>query len=148
MQTLKENIIEILLKSNQINKEQLEKALAIQKKKQVSLRKILVEQGVISEEGLLSLLSEHLYIPTLHLAKYKFDPKVVQLIPERLARQYNIIPLSRMANTLTVVISDPLNIFALDDLRVFTGFNIDMVLSPEEEIVKAIETQYQPQQDS
>ncbi|MFH0738923.1 MAG: GspE/PulE family protein [Candidatus Omnitrophota bacterium] len=144
MLTLKENIIEILLKSNQINKEQLEKALAIQKKKQVSLRHVLVEQGVISEEGLLSLLAEHLYIPTLHLFKYKFDPKVVQLIPERLARQYNIIPLSHMANTMTVAISDPLNVFALDDLRVFTGFNIDIVLSPEEEILKAIETQYKP----
>ncbi len=145
MLTLKENIIEILLKSKQINKEQLEKALVIQKKKQVSLRNILVEQGVISEEDLLSLLSEHLYIPTLHISRYKFDPKIVQLIPERLARQYNIIPLSRMANTLTVAISDPLNIFAMDDLRIFTGFNIDTVLSPEDEILKAIETQYRQQ---
>lgn len=145
MLTLKENIIEILLKSNQINKEQLEKALAIQKKKQVSLRNVLVEQGVISEEGLLSLLAKHLYIPTLRLSKYKFDPKIVQLIPERLARQYSIIALSRMANTLTVAISDPLNVFALDDLRVFTGSNIDIVLSPEDEILKAIETQYKPQ---
>jgi hypothetical protein len=92
MPTLKENIIEILLKSKQINKEQLEKALVMQKKKQVSLRKILVDQGVISEDDLLEILSQHLYIPTLRLSKYKFDPKITQLIPERLLYRVWQIP--------------------------------------------------------
>jgi len=143
--TLKDNIIDILLNSKHINKAQLEKAFDLQKKKQIPLRKILLEQGVISEEDLLSILSEHLYIPTLHLSKYKFDPRVIALVPERLSRQYNIIPLSNIGNTLTVAISDPLNVFALDDLKVFTGCNIDTVLSPEDEILKAIDAQYQPQ---
>jgi len=145
MQALKENIIEILLKSQRLSKEQLEKALAIQKEKQMPLRKILVEDKFISEEDLLSLLSEQLYIPTLHLTKYKFDPEVIKLIPERMVRQYRIIPLSRMGDTLTVAMSDPLNIFALDDLKTFTGCSIDTVLSPESEILKAIETQYRMQ---
>jgi len=145
MQTLKENIIQILLKSKQINKKQLDKALLLQKEKQVPLRRVLIEQGIISEEELLSLLSEQLYIPTLHLGRYKFDPEVIKLIPERLARQYVIMPLSRMGNNITIAISDPLNIFALDDLRVFTGCSIDTVLTPEEEILKAIETQYHPE---
>ncbi len=145
MQTLKDNIIGILLKSKQVNNEQLEKALALQKEKQLPLKRVLVEQGIISEEGLLSLLSEQLYMPTLHLGKYKFDPEIIKLIPERLARQYNIIPLSRIANTLTVAMSDPLNIFALDDLRFFTGCNIDIVLSPEDEILKVIDSHYNVQ---
>ncbi len=142
MQTLKENIIEILLKSTKLNKEQLEKVLEIQKQKQVPLRKILFEQKIISEDDLLSLLSEQLYIPTLHLTKYKFDPEIIQLIPERMARQYNLIPLSRMGSTLTVAMSDPLNIFALDDLQTVTGCSIDTVLSPQDEIIRAIDTQY------
>jgi len=142
MQTLKENIIEILLKSAKLNKEQLEKAIEIQKQKQIPLRKILFEQKIISEEDLLSLLSAQLYIPTLHLTKYKFDPEIIQLIPERMARQYNIIPLSRMGNTLTVAMSDPLNIFALDDLNTVTGCSIDTVLSPQDEITRVIDTQY------
>lgn len=145
MQTLKENIIEILLKSKQLKLEQLEKALKVQKQKQIPLRKVLVEQGIISEEELLSLLSGQLYIPTLHLTKYKFDPEVVKLIPERMARLYNVIALSRMGNTLTVAISDPLNIFALDDLKAFTGCNIETVLSYEDEISRVIDTQYRPE---
>jgi len=142
MPTLKDNIIAILLQSKQLDKEQLEKALQIQKEKQIPLRRVLVEQGIISEEGLLSLLSEQLYIPTLHLTKYKFDLQIIELIPERMARLYNLVPLSRMGNTLTVAVSDPLNIFALDDLQAFTGCSIDIVLSPQDEISRVIEAQY------
>jgi type IV pilus assembly protein PilB len=142
MQSLKENIIDLLIKSKHLSKEQLENALKAQKEKQLPLRKILVEQGVISEERLISLLSEQLYIPTLHLSKYKFDPELIQLVSERIVKQYNVIPLSRIGNTLTIAIADPLNIFALDDLKTLTGLNIDTVLSPEDEISRAIESQY------
>ena len=142
MQTLKESIIEILLKSKHISKEQLEKAIDAQKQRQIPLRRVLISQNIISEEELLSLLSEQLYIPTLHLAKFKFDSAIVKLIPERMAVQYSVIPLSRMGNTLTVAMSDHLNIFALDDLKTVTGCDIDTVLSAEDEITKAIEIQY------
>ncbi len=142
MQIIKENIIEILLKSKQVNKEQLDKALELQKQKHVPLRRVLVEMGIISEDEILSLLSERLYIPRLHLTKYKFDPDIIKLIPERMARQYTMIPLSKMGSTLTVAMSDPLNVFALDDVKTFTGFNVDTVLSPEEEINRAIDAQY------
>jgi type IV pilus assembly protein PilB len=142
MQTLKENIIEILLKSKRLTKEQLDKAIQIQKKKQIPFKKVLIEQGFISETELLSLLSDQLYMPILHLTKYKFDSEIIKLIPGRMARQYNLIPLSRIGNTLTVAMADPLNIFASDDLRNLTGCNIDTVLSPEDEISKAIDTQY------
>ncbi len=142
MQSLKENIIEILLKNKLFTKEQLDKALKIQKDNDIPLRKVLIGEGLILEETLLSLLSEQLYIPTLHLTKYRFDPNIINLIPERIARQYNLIPLSRMGNTLTISMSDPLNIFALDDLNVLTGCDIDTVLSPQDEIQRAIDMQY------
>lgn len=142
MQTLKENIIEILLKSGLLSKEKLEQALEIQKAKHLPLRKVLIENKFISEEVLLSLLSGQLYIPSLHLQKYKFDTDIIKLIPERMAKQYNIIPISRLGDTITVAMSDPLNIFALDDLKSFTGDNINTVLSSESEISKAIEAQY------
>lgn len=142
MQTLKENIIELLLKKKNLKPEQLENALRIQKERGVSLRRVLVEQGFISEEELLSLLSNQLYIPILHLTKYKFDRHIIELVPEHIAKQYCLIPLSRMANNLTVAMADPLNILALDDLRTLTGCNIETVLSTEEEISRAIDTQY------
>jgi type IV pilus assembly protein PilB len=142
MQALRENIIEILSKSNYLSREQLEKALEIQKERGVPLRRVLIEQGLIPEETLLSLLSKQLYIPTLHLGKYKFDSNIINLIPEHIAKLYNLIHLSRIGNTLTVSMSDPLNIFALDDLQTLTGCRIDIVLSQEEEISKAIDFQY------
>jgi len=142
MVTLRDNIIGILLSSKRLSKEQLESALETQKQKRIPLRTILIDLGIISEEELLSLLSKQLYIPTLHLTKYKFDPEIVKTVPEHIAKQYNIIPLSRMGNSITVAISDPLNVFALDDIRTFTGCDIDIVLSPEEEIRSAIDAQY------
>ena len=88
------------MESKHISREQVEKALEVQKKKQIPLRRVLIEQGVITEEELLYLLSKQLYMPTLHLVRYKFDPEIIKLIPERMARQYNVIPLSMMGNTL------------------------------------------------
>ncbi len=142
MQALKDTIIEILIKNKKLNSEQLERALEIQRSQHIPLRKVFTNEGIISEEELLSLLSKQLYIPTLHLAKYKFDQNLLKLVPERVAKLYCLIPLSRMGNTLTVAIADPLNIFALDDLKVFTGLTIDTVLSPEDEISRAIDSQY------
>jgi len=142
MHTLKENIIEILLKSEHITKAQLDQALSLQKEKGIPLRRILVDEGIISEEVLLSLFSEQLYMPTLRLGKFRFDTEIVNLIPERMAKLYNTIPLSKIGATLTVAMSDPLNIFALDDLSNFTGCNIDIVLSPEDEIAHVIDSQY------
>jgi len=142
MQTLKENIIEILVKSKLLTQEQIVKAIDLQREKATPLRRVLIENGMISEETLLSLLSRQLYMPTLYLNKYKFDRDIVNLVPERMARQYSLIPISRMGNTLTVAIADPLNIFALDDLKLLTGYEIDTVLSPEDEILKAIDAQY------
>jgi type IV pilus assembly protein PilB len=142
MHSLKENIIEILLKSQHITKVQLERALSLQKEKGVPLRRVLVDEGIIAEEVLLSLFSEQLYIPTLRLTKFRFDTEVINLIPEHMAKIYNTIPLSKIGSTLTVAMSDPLNIFALDDLSNFTGCNIDIVLSPEDEIAHVIDSQY------
>ena len=144
MQTLKDRLIEILIKDGHINQSQLNKALELQKEKGIPLRKILIDQGIISEDTLLALLSEELYMPSLHLSKYKFDSTVTSLVPERMARLYSLIPISRFGTTITVAISDPLNIFALDDLRNLTGCNIDTVLSSDEEISKAIDAQYSP----
>jgi len=142
MQTLRETIIDILLKSKRLSKKQIEEALRIQKENDLQLRRVLVEHGFIPEEVLLALLAEQLYIPTLHISKYKFDPDIIRLIPGTMAAQYKMVPLSRMGDTLTVAMADPLNIFALDDIKAYTGCKIDTVLCPEAEISDVIDKQY------
>ena len=142
MLNLKERLIDILVKSKSISKERLDKLIQSQKKKNLPLRKLLVKEKIITEGELLSILSEHLFLPSLRLAKYKFDPKIIKLVPERFCRQYGIIPLSRIGNTLTVAMSDPMNIFALDDLKALTSCEVDIVLSPENEITAALDNQF------
>ncbi|MCM8799351.1 MAG: Flp pilus assembly complex ATPase component TadA, partial [Candidatus Omnitrophica bacterium] len=142
MATLKEELIRLLLETKRIKKEELQEAISLQHNQKIPLRKILIDKKMITEEELLSLFSKQLYIPTLHLSNYRISPEIVDIIPADIARRYCMIPISRMGNSITVAISDPLNIFALDDLRMITGCNIDIVLSPEEEIIKAIDTYY------
>ncbi len=137
--TIKEVLNEILIKSGFLDSSAIEKALALQKIKGGSLAKILIEQRAITQKDLMSVLSEGLNIPPIDLSKYKVDGQVARMIPEKIARHYCIVPISRIGQVLTVSMSDPLNIFAMDDIKLLTGFQIEPVLSTEEQILEVID---------
>lgn len=139
---LKKRIINTLIESLKIKKEDIDEAMALQRHKGISLDKALIEKGLINEEDLLVLLVKELHIPFINLKKYKIDPALKDIIPERFARQYRIVPLSLLQNTVTVAIADPLNIFAIDDLKNITGRDIDVVMSTDSDIMKSIDTYY------
>ena len=140
--TLKNKIINTLIETLKISKADIDEAIDLQKAKHISLDKALIKKGLINEEDLLMLLVKELHIPFIHLKKYKINPALKDVIPERVARQYHIIPLSQLEDTLTVAISDPLDIFALDDIKSITGQEIDVVMSTDSDILKAIDTFY------
>jgi len=139
---LKEKIIDILVESKNIKKEDLNSAIQIQKERGISLDKILLEKGLITERELLILLAKELNIPPIDLSKYKIDSDLLSLIPERIARQYHIIPISQIGTTITVAMSDPFNIFAIDDLKNLTGYEVDVVMCTDSDIAKAINLCY------
>lgn len=139
---LKNKIINTLVESLNIKKEDLADAIDLQKSKGVSLDKALIEKGLIKEEDLMVLLVRELHIPFINLRKYKIDPSLKEVIPERVARQYQIIPLSQMEKTCTVAMADPFNIFAIDDLKNLTGKEIDVVMSTESDITSSIDSYY------
>lgn len=143
MATFQDRLIEIMINQKMLTPEKLQEALTIQKKKSIPLREVLLKEGFVEEAKLVSVLSGSLYIPTLNLSHYRIDPSLVAIVPQRLARQYRLIPISRIADTLTVAMADPLNIFALDDLRFITGLKIDPVIALEKDILAAINTMYQ-----
>lgn len=143
MATFKDRLTEIMLSQKILTAEKLQAALDIQKKNSVPLREVLLKEGFIEESRLISVLSDSLYIPTLNLSNYHIDSSLANLVPERLARQYRLIPVARLGDTLTVAMTDPLNIFALDDLRIITGFKIDPVIALEKDILRAISAMYQ-----
>ena len=142
MATLKKRLTDILIEGNYINKEQLKKALDIQGKTNQGLTTILVREGFISEREILGVLSKHLYIPFFDLSRYKIDLKIASLVPEKIAKQYNVLPIALLGSVLTVAMSDPLNIFAIDDLKTITGYEVDSVIASEAEITKVLKHMY------
>jgi len=139
---LKEKIIDALIEAKKLKKEDIEDAINFQKAKGIGLDKALIKKGLITEQELLVILSKELNIPPIDLSKYKIDNEVLTAIPERVTRQYHIIPISKMGTTLTIALSDPFNIFALDDLKNLTGYEIDVAICTDSQITKAINKFY------
>ncbi len=140
--TIKDKIIQALIEQKHIPKKDMDDAIAEQKRKAIGLDKILVDRGLVTEQELLGLLVKEFGMPSINLSKYKIDPALKDLIPEQIARQYHVIPLSVLSRTLTVGISDPFNIFLVDDLKSLTGHDIDITISTDTEILKAINAYY------
>jgi len=142
VESLRERMIEGLKSSKIIQEAQLNKALEIQKKKGGSLGRILVEQGYISHKDLLVILSQQLNIPPIDLSKYKVDPELVKMIPEKMAKRYKLFPISKIGQTLTLAMADPTNIIAMDDIKTVTNYTVDLVLASESDIDNAIANYY------
>ena len=141
--SLKEKILKIFIDKHLLKEADLEKALKVQREKGGSLSDILVELGLISRDELMVALSQELGIPPINLSRYKIDPNVVKLIPKKIAKRYQMVPVSKMGNTLVVAMVDPLNIFAIDDIKAITGFNISPIITADRDIKEAISQYYE-----
>jgi len=139
---LKEKLTTVLIDRGLIKESDLGKALAFQKNKGGSVSDALVELGLISRSDLMMVLSRELGIPPLNLARYKIDTDVIKLIPKKIAKNYRIMPISKMGSTLTIAMADPMNVFAIDDLKALTGFKINPIITTEHDIKEAIDQYY------
>jgi len=142
--SLRDRLLQILIDGHVITGEQLEHALSIQKERGGRLSEILAAEGYITESELMVTLSEHLGIPPINLAKINIPENVVGLISKQLARFYQVVPISRMGNTLTVAMADPLNVFALDDLKLMTGMDVQPVISNPGDVAEKLQEIYTP----
>ncbi len=141
--SLKEKILKVFIDKHLLKEGDLEKALKVQREKGGSLSDILVELGLISRDDLMVALSQELGIPPINLSRYKIDPNVIKLIPKKIAKRYQIVPISKMSNTLVVAMVDPLNIFAIDDIKAITGFNISPIITTDRNIKEALSQYYE-----
>ncbi|MGM0440914.1 MAG: type IV-A pilus assembly ATPase PilB [Elusimicrobiota bacterium] len=108
-----------------------------------NLGEVLISEGYITEDVFKAFLSKKSDLSYVDLKDYgDIDPKILKQVPEKIARRRNLIPVDKSNNTLTVAIADPINIFAIDDLRAITGMNIEVVLAVKFEIKKAIDKYY------
>lgn len=135
---------EILVKNNLISRDQLGKALEEQKLSgnQLRLGSILISQKLLSEEQLTSFLSKQYGVPSVNLSDYEIDPAVIKIIPPEVVQKYQLLPVNRAGATLIIAVSDPSNLFAIEDIKFMTGYNIEMVVASERDIKAAIDKYY------
>ena len=133
---------ELLVTFGIISQEQLEDALFEQKKSGRRLGQVLRQLGYVSEETMIEFLGKQLNIPSIDLEQVVPDKQVVNLIPEAIARRHRAIPVSKAGNVLTLAMSDPLDVFAIDDVAGITGCEISAVVSTERSVLKAIDKYY------
>src|SRR2546428_13361227 len=133
---------ELLLKEKRITPEQLQQALNHQKAKGGKVGSNLVKLGFVKDEEITALLSKQYGVPSINLSQFELDPAVIKLIPSDTAHKYQIIPLSRAGATLTIAMTDPTNVFAMDDIKFMTGYNVEPVVASETAGVEAIDPYY------
>jgi type IV pilus assembly protein PilB len=133
---------EMLVKDNLITTDQLEEALRAQETSRRSLGHILIEMGLTSEWEMAAALGKQLNVPFITLSHYDIDEGVLKTIPREIVRKYKIVPVDKTGDTLTIALSDPSNIYLLDELKLLTKHDIIPVISFESDIMEAIGRYY------
>ena len=133
---------ELLLKEKRITSAQLQQALDHQHTGGGKVGLNLVRLGFVSEVEITELLSKQYGVPSIDLSQFEIDPSVIKLIPPETVHKYQIIPLARAGATLTIAITDPTNVFAMDDIKFMTGYNVEPVVASETAVLEAMERYY------
>jgi type IV pilus assembly protein PilB len=133
---------ELLFERKIINESQLQKAILMQKEKGGLLGSILVLLGYATEEQIAQALTTQFGFPYLPLKNYEVDSAVVKLIPENVATQYNLVAIDKIGNSLTIAMSDPLNIHAIEDVELITNCKVQVFVSTQTDIKESIKRYY------
>jgi len=143
---LNERIGELLVKENLLSADQLKEAREQAAAHGQRLGAQITQLGFLDEEELTDFAAKQYGVPSINLADFDIDPEVVQLIPQEVAQKHTVVPVNRAGSTLILATADPSNIFALDDIKFLTGYNIQPVVAAEESIRRAIETHYEQEE--
>jgi type IV pilus assembly protein PilB len=133
---------ELLLRDKRITPSQIQEALAHQRANGGRLGATLVKLGFLKDDDITEVLSRQYGVPAVDLKDFHFDTSLLKLIPGDTASKYCVIPVSRAGNTLTLAMTDPTNVFAMDDIKFRTGLHVEPVVSSETAIREAITHHY------
>jgi len=133
---------ELLLERKVISQGQLDVALKLQKEKGGLIGQILVMLGFVKEEDIAQAITVQYGFPFLSLENYEISPEALTLVPENVARQYNLIPVDKIGGILTIAMSNPLNLQAVDDVEMITSCQIQIFVSTMSAISNAITKYY------
>ncbi|MGO4494350.1 GspE/PulE family protein [Paenibacillus sp. 2RAB27] len=138
----RKRIGDLLVESGLISEEQLKNALREQKELNMRLGDVLITRNYITEQQLIEVLEFQLGIPHIQLYRQKIETKIINIIPQRLAEQHQVLPIRTEGNKLILAMADPLDYFAIDELRMTTGFRIEPTIASKDELQRAIKRYY------
>jgi len=133
---------DLLLKQKLITPDQLETALKLQREEGGKIGEALVRVGAVSESDITETLSQQFGVPSIDLAHFEIDPAIIKVVPGEVARKYGVLPVNKTGATLTIAMGDPTNVFAMDDIKFMTGYNVEPVVASEIALRKAIDKHY------
>jgi type IV pilus assembly protein PilB len=133
---------ELLVRENVISVGQLKKAQESQRQSGGRLGSSLVKLGMIEESELTSFLSKQYGVPAINLNEFDIDQEVISLVPREVAEKHCLLPFNRSGSMISIAMGDPSNIFAVDDIKFITGYNVEVMVAAEEAIRDAIERYY------
>jgi type IV pilus assembly protein PilB len=139
---LNKQLGELLIERGIISDQQLDKALTVQKDKGGLIGEILVDLGFAKEEDIAQSLTAQYGFPYLPLSNYDINPEIINIVPGRVARQYLLVPIDKIGNNLTLAMSNPLNVQAIEDVELLSGCSVQTFVSTSSDIKKAIEKYY------
>ncbi len=142
---LRKRLGDILIDAGLLTQSEMEHALNIQKRTGKKLGEVLIEERMLSEKQIIEVLEFQLGIPHMDLNKHYIDPEITRLVSEKLARRHSLIPIKIDRDKLVIAMADPLNIFAIDDVRIETGMVVEPVISTKADILNAIDQHYEKQ---
>ena len=144
---MSEKLGEILVEEQLISPQQLVQALEHQRTRGGRLGKVLVDLGFIADSQLAAALARQHNMPSVDLSQIPIDPEIAKLIPAETAVKYQVLPLARFGSCLTLAMVDPTNVFAMDQIKFITGFNVEPVVASEAAVLEAIEKCFGTQDD-
>lgn len=133
---------DLLVEVNIITNEDLQRVLEVQRQTGKKIGEVLVEEGLVTEQDIIQVLEFQLGIPHVELDKYEISRDVISLVNVIIANKYCLIPIKKEDNVITVAMSDPLNVFAIDDIKISTGLEVKPVIAATSDILKAIDKYY------
>jgi len=133
---------ELLLERGLINQSQLDQSLDLQREKGGLTGEILVELGFVKEDDIAQALTAQYDFPYLSLSNYDVDMDIASIIPGRVARQYLLVPIDKIGNNLTLAMSNPLNVQAIEDVELLSGCSVQTFVSTSSDIKRAIKKYY------
>jgi len=141
--SLTQKIYDILIKKGLVSREDLDKARNISRETGGNLGEVLIKMDLVSRQDLLMVMSLGLGYPPIDLSRVKIPEDVLKMIPQRTSLTYQVLPLSRVGHLLTVAMVDPLNIFAMDDLRALTHMDISPVIADEQDMRESLQKYFE-----